>query len=190
MHSRDSFVFAFWCVCVCVCVCVWWEVGGSVIVLSNSSSEDIGSAPGEKAALVTGFLKILMSAWIQRERGGQLLPHGQYFYCMWAKLLQLCPTLCHPMDCSPPGSSVHAILQARILEWVAMPFTGDLPDYLLLSLIFAKEKRWCFPAINPKSRPLQNVFPVKSRRSMVRNDCYALLSLMLLIIFSCVWIIL
>ena len=49
-------------VCVCVCVCVRWEVGGSVIVLSNSSSEDIGSAPGEKAALVTGFLKILMSA--------------------------------------------------------------------------------------------------------------------------------
>ena len=34
---------------------------------------------------------------------------------------QLCPTLCNPMDCSPPGSSVHGILQARILEWVAMP---------------------------------------------------------------------
>ena len=32
---------------------------------------------------------------------------------------QLCMTLCHPMDCSPPGSSVHGILQARILEWVA-----------------------------------------------------------------------
>ena len=38
-----------------------------------------------------------------------------------AKLLQSCPTLCEPMDCSPPGSSVHEILQARILEWVAMP---------------------------------------------------------------------
>ena len=33
----------------------------------------------------------------------------------------LCLTLCHPMDCSPPGSSVHGILQARILEWVALP---------------------------------------------------------------------
>ena len=32
---------------------------------------------------------------------------------------QLCPTLCYPMDCSPPGSSVHGTLQARILEWVA-----------------------------------------------------------------------
>ena len=37
------------------------------------------------------------------------------------KLLQLCLTLCDPMDCSPPGSSVQGILQARILEWVAMP---------------------------------------------------------------------
>ena len=32
------------------------------------------------------------------------------------------------MDCSPPGSSVHWILQARILEWVAIDFSGDLPD--------------------------------------------------------------
>ena len=37
---------------------------------------------------------------------------------------QLCLTLCDPMDCSPPGSSVHGILQARILEWVAIPFSG------------------------------------------------------------------
>ena len=35
---------------------------------------------------------------------------------------QSCPTLCNPMDCSPPDSSVHGILQARILEWVAIPF--------------------------------------------------------------------
>ena len=39
----------------------------------------------------------------------------------YAKSLQSCPTLCKAMDCSPPGSSVHGILQARILEWVAMP---------------------------------------------------------------------
>jgi len=38
-----------------------------------------------------------------------------------AKSLQSCLTLCNPMDCSQPGSSVHGILQARILEWVAMP---------------------------------------------------------------------
>ena len=42
--------------------------------------------------------------------------------------LQLCLALCDLMDCSPPGSSVHGILQARILEWVAMPFSKDFPD--------------------------------------------------------------
>ena len=36
--------------------------------------------------------------------------------CMYAKMLQSCPTLRDPMDCIPPGSSVHGILQARILE--------------------------------------------------------------------------
>ena len=36
---------------------------------------------------------------------------------------QLCPTLCNSIDCIPPESSVHGILQARILEWVAIPFS-------------------------------------------------------------------
>ena len=36
---------------------------------------------------------------------------------------QSCRTLCDPMDCSPPGSSVHGILQARMLEWVAIPLS-------------------------------------------------------------------
>ena len=43
--------------------------------------------------------------------------------CVCVLVTQLCPTLCDPMDCSPPGSSVHGILQARILEWVAIPFS-------------------------------------------------------------------
>ena len=38
-------------------------------------------------------------------------------------VIQLCPTLCHLMDCSPPDSSVHGILQARILVWVAVSFS-------------------------------------------------------------------
>ena len=41
---------------------------------------------------------------------------------------QLCLTLCDSMNCSPPGSSVHGILQARILEWVAMPSPGNHPN--------------------------------------------------------------
>ena len=44
------------------------------------------------------------------------------------KSLQSCPTLCDPMDCSPTVSSVHRILQARILEWVTMPPPGNLPN--------------------------------------------------------------
>ena len=49
-----------------------------------------------------------------------------------AKSVQLCPTLCDAGDCGPPGSSIHGILQAKTLEWVAMSSSrdppGDLPD--------------------------------------------------------------
>ena len=38
-------------------------------------------------------------------------------------IIHLCPTVCDPTDCSPPGSSVHGILQARTLEWAAIPFS-------------------------------------------------------------------
>ena len=48
---------------------------------------------------------------------------------MRAKLLQSCPTsVCDPMDCSLPGSSVSGVFQARILEWVAVPFSRESPD--------------------------------------------------------------
>ena len=45
---------------------------------------------------------------------------------MCAQSLQSCLNLCDPVDCSRPGSSVHGILQARVLEWVAMPFSRGL----------------------------------------------------------------
>ena len=51
-----------------------------------------------------------------------------------AKSLQSCPTLCNPIDCSPPGSSVHGILQTRILEWVA-PSPGIFPTQGLNSCL-------------------------------------------------------
>ena len=44
-----------------------------------------------------------------------------YIYCLHAKSLKLCSTLCDLMDCSPPGSSVHGVLQEKILECIAMP---------------------------------------------------------------------
>ena len=51
-----------------------------------------------------------------------------FIMCVHVKSLQLCPTLCNPMVCSPPGPSVHRILQARIMESVAMPSSRDLLD--------------------------------------------------------------
>ena len=41
---------------------------------------------------------------------------------------QSCPTLCNPVDCSPPGSSVHGISQARILDWVVIFFSRAFSD--------------------------------------------------------------
>ena len=46
-------------------------------------------------------------------------------YCevkKWSEVTQSCPTLCDPMDCSPPGSSILGIFQARVLEWVAISY--------------------------------------------------------------------
>ena len=61
---------------------------------------------------------------------------------MRAKSLQSCLTLCDPMDCTPPGSSVHGISQARTLEWTATSFSEDLPD----------------PGIEPMSGTLAGMF--------------------------------
>ena len=52
-----------------------------------------------------------------------------------AKSLQLCPTLCDPIDSNPPGSSVRGIRQARILEWVAISFAQCMLLLLLLLLL-------------------------------------------------------
>ena len=60
---------------------------------------------------------------------GAAYPCGLKRACMHAQSLQLYLTLCDPMDCSSPGSSVHGILQARILDWVAVPSSrGSSPS--------------------------------------------------------------
>ena len=66
---------------------------------------------------------------------------GGYFHLIsWAVCLsiQSCLTLCDPMDYSPPGSSVHGIFQARVLEWGAIAFSKRGLKYLYILLIFAK----------------------------------------------------
>ena len=61
--------------------------------------------------------------WEMAERSNAFSDPQLYVLCVCAKSLQLCLTFCDPMDCSSPGSSVHEILQAIILEWVAIFFS-------------------------------------------------------------------
>ena len=46
----------------------------------------------------------------------------------WSEVAQSCLTLCNPMDCSLSGSSIHGIFQGRVLEWIAISFSRDLPN--------------------------------------------------------------
>ena len=57
--------------------------------------------------------------------------------CASAKLFQSRLTLCNPMDCNPPGFSVHGVLQARILEWVSISFSRVHILLLLLLSLFS-----------------------------------------------------
>ena len=67
---------------------------------------------------------------------GELMPCTAAAAASAAKLLQSCPTLCDPTDCSLPGSSIHGIFQARVLEWVTItflqPFIGWRPIFYSL----------------------------------------------------------
>ena len=58
------------------------------------------------------------------------------YICVSAQSLQSCATLCNPMLCELPGSSAHGILQARVLEWVAISFSNV---YIDISPLFLDE---------------------------------------------------
>ena len=93
----------------------------------------MGTSESEDAS----FFVVLGFIWVLLINVNQLIPilsslvyestHvlSQMFYLLFLCVLvtQLCPALCDPMDSSPPGSSVHGLLQARILEWIAIPFS-------------------------------------------------------------------
>ena len=67
------------------------------------------------------LLRLLCCRWI-------LYPWATRKKESGSEVAQSCPTLCDPMDGSLPGSAVHGILQARILEWLPFPSPGDLPN--------------------------------------------------------------
>ena len=72
--------------------------------------------------------KNLLLIWVNK-KGTFLVFMSTAFKCSQAMpAAQSCSTLWDPMDCSPPGSSVRGISQARILEWGAISYSRDLPD--------------------------------------------------------------
>ena len=99
------------------------EVSQPCLTLSNPMDCSLpgSSAHGILQARVLEWVDIAFSSTALQMHFKMLLSIRKCPQRMCAKLLQLCPTLCDPMDRSPPGSSVHRILQARILEWISMP---------------------------------------------------------------------
>ena len=66
------------------------------------------------------FIEVIPESTDETEKLNNIKKDIKSKVCIHAKLLQLCTALRDPMDCSPPGSSVHGILQARILQWVVI----------------------------------------------------------------------
>ena len=134
---------------LCSWTCIWWWFHHSV--MSRSCGPMDCSPPSSS---VHGISQVRILEWVAisfsressrpRDQAHVSCIAGKFFttapqgnprmcicetkmyvnYCVHAKSLQSCPTLCSPMDCSLPGSSVHGILQAIILEWVAMLFSS------------------------------------------------------------------
>ena len=80
---------------------------------------------------------MLQSMWLQRvghnlatepQQANDNLMAFTMFLKSESEVAQSCPTLWNPVDCSQPGFSVHGILQSRILEWVTISLSGDLPN--------------------------------------------------------------
>ena len=71
--------------------------------------------------------QVPLSTGFSRQEYWSGLPFPSPMHACMHELLQSCPTQCNPIDGSPPGSSVHRILQARILEWVAVSFSKREP---------------------------------------------------------------
>ena len=85
-----------------------------------------------------------------------------------SEVAQSCPTLCDPVDCSPPGSSIHGILQARILEWVAISFSrgssltqGSNPGIELRSPALQADAL----TSEPPGKPMTKIYYIKFHRN-------------------------
>ena len=84
---------------------------------------------------------------------------------------QSCPTLCDPMDCSPPGSSVHEIFQARILEWVAISSSGGSSrprDQTHISCISCMGRQILY-TVATTWEAIKSILVLKKCRTMFKN---------------------
>ena len=111
-----------------VCVCLYIDVGMCVCVcvcLLCAVDHGVRSERDHHFIVLTDLLQSRNCDENSSNQGQ--LNFDQYAVTivsyMCVLVSQSCPTLCYSMDYSPPGSSVHGILQARILEWVAIPFS-------------------------------------------------------------------
>ena len=83
----------------------------------NTMTSSRGSSQPRDQTQVSYIAGTLFTSWATREAPFTILVSKSML------LPQVCPTVCDAMDCGPPGSSVHEIFQARILEWVAISFS-------------------------------------------------------------------
>ena len=105
--------------------CEQWPLGAHtkslLLLLSRCSRVRLCATPrtaDHQAPLSLGFSR-------QEHWSGLPLPSPMHEGEKWSEVAQLCPTLRNLMDCSPPGSSIHGIFQARVLEWDAIAFSWN-----------------------------------------------------------------
>ena len=108
------------------------EISGARVMVSNLPPDS--ESPTERGPAIAALIQVFCT----QESSALLIP--AHLLCTRAhraeflpvcSVAQLCPTLCEPMDCSPPGSSVHGIVQARILEGLPGPPPGDTAQTLM-----------------------------------------------------------
>ena len=97
---------------------------------------------------------------------------------------QPCPTLCNPMDCNPPGFSVHGISQARILEWVAISFSNI---YVCVYVYLERQRMTYSTWVDWGSRflGLENMFPLNIYQyALLYNTAYITIASPCFVIFE------
>ena len=110
-----------------VCTISQGDYMSSSLIFVEGGSSQLQETSTEAALVIRKFFVLLQN--LRLLRSVAVLTLNKYIMALLlhsmlsnkcAQLLRLCPILCYPMDCSLPGSSVHRILQTRILEWVAI----------------------------------------------------------------------